>query len=269
MTDRDIALIIDLVEDRLSQADAEAALARVTTEPELGAEYRRQLELKRHLGASPAAAMTATERSTLRESLTAQLNIGTAAAVPEKKKRMAWWQPVVGLATAAAAVTAIVVLPGTLGGSDDADTAAMTEITVATTVAASAVPEAGGEQDSISSDGGSEAGDEGVVAAPEIQARELPNILEFTAGSTSMKEITEELSGLGLLRTTPVDTGEVEVCLEELADELPPETTGAFILGVDSSGTSTVVHVGLEFSDGIQAAVSIDMSDCSVVVFDG
>jgi hypothetical protein len=29
-----------------------------------------------------------------------------------------------------------------------------------------------------------------------------------------------------------------------------------------------IVHLGLTFADGIQAGVSIDLSDCSVVTFD-
>lgn len=268
MTDRDHDLIIDLVENLLSPAEAKAALERVTADPDLRMSYEQQLAAKAALVEATPVAMTSSERSQLRDSLTSQLNIEAAPARVEAKKRRSWWLPAAGLASAAAVVTAIVVLPGTLGsGSDDgADTAALTEITVATGFTQSeALPPASG---------GAESGDSSseqlydAGSAPEVDGKDLPELLEATVGAASIEEINEDLAKLGLRRGYPVDTEAVDACLNKIKGKLPPETTGAFILGVDTAGASTIVHVGLEFSDGIQAAVSINLSDCSIVVFD-
>lgn len=268
MTDRDHDLIIDLVENLLSPAEAKAALERVMADPELRTTYEQQKAARTALADAPAVAMTSTERSQLRQSLMSQLNVEAAPARVETKKRRSWWLPVAGLASAAAAVTAIVVLPGTLGSSSDqgVDTVALTEITVATGFTQSeALPPASGGSES--SDSGSEQLYD-ASSAPQVEGKDLPELLQATVGAASIEELNEDLAEFGLRRGFPVDTDAVDACLNKIKDKLPPETTGAFILGVDPAGASTVVHVGLEFSDGIQAAVSIDLSDCSIVVFD-
>lgn len=271
MTDRDRDLIIDLVENRLSQADAEAALSRVKATPELAAEYDKQMAVKAALVGEAPVSMTADERADLRQSLVTQLNLDEApAAAPIRTRRPVWWKPALGLAAGAAAVAAIVVLPGTFGSSSDegADTAAMTEITVVTTVVASeAIPPQDG---TANYEGEADAsGMKSPVPVPEVDGEDVPELLSVTAGDKTPEEVTEAVAPMGLRSGPIVDSEDIDACLEELREKLPPETTGAIILGADTSGPSIIVHVGLTFSDGIQAGVSIDLADCSIVTFDG
>jgi hypothetical protein len=269
MTDRDRDLIIDLMDDRLSQADAEAALARIKGDPELAAEYERQVTVKTMLASEPVAQMTPTERSTLRESLTSQLSLDEApAAAPIRTtKKRSWWQPALGLAAAAAAVTAIVIIPGTFGSSSDGGSdSALTAITVAETfTAAELAPENGTDQGNEADASG---GVEEPVSVPEVKGVDIPDVLSATAGDKTPEEVSEDVAPLGYQRSLTVDREDIDRCLELLREKLPPETTGAILLGAESSGTSMIVHLGLTFADGIQAGVSIDLADCSVVTFD-
>lgn len=274
MNDRDRDLIIDLVENRLGQPDAQAALLRVKADPELAAEYDQQVALKSALASEPLVAMTSEEQASLRQNLVAQLHLDEAPVVaPIRTQKRVWWIPALGLGAAALAVTAFVVLPGTFGSTDQAafDTAALTEITVATTTMAAAAADANPPQDGTSNfQGESDAGAmESPVAVPEVAGEAVPDLLTATAGDKTPEEVDEAVAPLGLRSGPVVDSDAVDVCLEQLRDKLPPETTGAIILGADTSGPSTIVHVGLTFADGIQAGVSIDLADCSIAVYDG
>jgi hypothetical protein len=269
MTDRDRDLIIDLVDDRLSQAEAEAAMTRIKGDPELDAEYQRQVAVRTMLDSEPAAYMTSSERSALRESLTSQLNLDEVPAIAPIRttKKRSWWQPALGLAAAAAAVTAIVVIPGTFGSSSDSGTdAALTAITVAETFASAELAPENGTDQGGEADAAPPA--EEPVTVPEVKGADVPDVLNATTGDKTPEEVSQDVAPLGYQRSLTVDKEDIDQCLELLREKLPPETTGAILLGAEPSGTSMIVHLGLTFADGIQAGVSIDLSDCSVVTFD-
>jgi hypothetical protein len=269
MTDRDLELIVDLIDNRLSQADAEAALARISGDPEMAASYEQQLAVKAALESDVVVAMSSAERTSLRESLTTQLHLDEApATVPIRTTKRSWWVPALGLGTAAAVVAAIVILPGTFGSSSDSagETAAFSDITVANDFTESAeIPTDNGtdQGDAVDADGFEEP-----VSVPEVKGADLPDVLSATAGDKTPQEVTEDVATNGYQRTLTVDREDIDACLDELKAKLPPETTGAIVLGAEETDSSLIVHLGLTFSDGIQAGVSIDLSDCSVVMFD-
>jgi anti-sigma factor RsiW len=271
MTDRDLELIVDLLDNRLSQADAEAALSRINSDPELAAEYEQQVAVKAALTDEAVVAMSSEERSTLRESLITQLNLEEApVAAPIRTTKRSWWAPVLGLGAAAVVVVAIVVIPGTFGSSSDSaeETVALSQITVA-----AATPETAEAPTDNGTDTGGEAdaaadGLTRSVSVPELEGEDVPDVLTATAGAKTPQEVTEDVSTLGYQQSLNVDREQIDACLAELKAKLPPETTGAIVLGAEETDTSLIVHLGLTFADGIQAGVSVDLADCSVVTFD-
>lgn len=155
MNDQDRDLILDLLGGRLGTEQAEAAAARVASDPVLAAEFATQAAVHETLSSAEPASMTATERTSLRAALTEQLHIGddVVAAPRENTRRMRWLQPVAGLAAVAAVATAIVILPGSLS-NDEMDTAAA-EITQSAD-APSLPPESGTTNDGVQDSGAGE-----------------------------------------------------------------------------------------------------------------
>jgi hypothetical protein len=264
MNDRDLNLIVDLIESQLSASEAETALARITGDPELSTAYAEQIAVHTSLSELPLAAMTVTERDALNSALVSQLQLETETAmVPVVPRRKAWWIPVVGVATAAVAVTAIFVMPG-LSGSDDSST----ETTIVVASAAEQAP-----QDSATDDGTAEFGaaeEEALSAlAPttvvELEGADLVEVLDATAGESSPEAVQDRLNSLGYTDSAFVDPDVLAECISRVSGQLPPDATDMVLFGVDSSGPTPIAHIGIVFDDGIEAALSVDLETCDVV----
>ena len=263
MSDQDLNLIVDLIESHLSDSEAETALARIMTDPELSYAYAEQLAVRSSLTEAPAASMTVAEKDALNTALVAQLRLESAAAVvPIARKRKAWWMPIAGIATAAVAFTAIFIMPG-LSGSDDSS--------ADTTVVASAAAQA--PQDSSADDGGAEFGvaeeealaAQAPVAVVDLEGADLVEVLDATAGESSPEAVRDRLSSMGYTESAAVDGDELAECISVVSKQLPPNATDIVLYGVDSSGTSQIAHLGVVFDDGIGAAMSVDLETCAVV----
>ena len=75
MNDQDRDLIAALAEGSLGTEAAEAATARIESDPELTAEYADQVAALEFLTSSASPRMTAAERTTLHANLTEQLGL--------------------------------------------------------------------------------------------------------------------------------------------------------------------------------------------------
>lgn len=169
MSNHDQDLITDLIDGRLSPEESEAAHARLDHDPQFRSEYESHLAVASLLADEPVPAMTQEERSALRSSLIAQLNLGgsptpvPAAKAPSRWQR--WWAPAMGLAAAAAVVVGFIVVQPQ-GDSDETMTFAAADVT--TTAVDQSV---GGEG----------------VRAPEAEAQDLP---EASADAASEETTT-------------------------------------------------------------------------------
>lgn len=267
MNDHDLDLIVDLIENHLSDQEAEAALARIAGDPELQTAYDEQLAVHASLSALPAAAMTTSEKESLHTALVAQLRMEEAAAVvPIAPKRRAWWMPVVGIATAAAAITAIVIIPG-MSSSDDSST----ETTIVASAAARA-PEAASADEAPTEESLSDgeldmAAAQAPVTVVELEGADLVDVLDATAGESSPEVVQDQLNSLGFTKSALIPPDVLAECISRISGQLPPNTTDIVLFGVDTSGPVPIAHVGLVFDadDGIEAAMSIDLESCAIV----
>jgi hypothetical protein len=264
MNDRDLNLIVDLIESQLSATEAETALTRIMADPELSSAYAEQLAIRTSLAELPLASMTVTERDALNSALVSQLRLESETAlVPVVPRRKARWVPVVGVATAAVAVTAIFVMPG-LSGSDDSSA----ETTVVVASAAEQAP-----QDSATDDGAAEFGapeeDALSTQAPatvvDLEGADLVEVLDATAGESSPEAVQDRLNSLGYTDSAFVDLDVLAECISRVSGQLPPNATDMVLFGVDGSGPTPIAHIGIVFDGGIEAALSIDLETCGVV----
>jgi hypothetical protein len=263
MNDNDLNLIVDLIESQLGTTDAGSALARIVADPELLEAYTEQLAVHDSLKSLPIASMTADEKEALNTALVTQLRLeDEAVVVPVTRKRAPWWMPVAGIAAAAAAVTAIFIVPN-MSGSDDSG--------ADTTVVASAAQRAPEESaaDGESFDSGVEeqelaATDSGVTVV-ELSGADLVEVLNATVGESSPEVVQDRLSTLGYTDFADVSQDVLAECISQMSSQLPPDTTGLVLFGVDTSGPTDVAHIGLVFDDGIGAAMSVDLETCDVL----
>lgn len=272
MNDQDRDLILAYASGQLSGADADAASARIASEPELAAELADQELAMSALSSIPAATMTATERAGLRSNLTTQLNLEPAPVVAAAPKRsIAWWKPVAGLAAAAAVVAAVVVLPSTLQGDDDSITALQPAMDA---VEEETLSSASDSVDGSSADDGAspEAGATTTTAASELAGESdaaadfrTDDVLDATEGNDTPAEAEDSLNA-AQYKLAPVDPSRgstLESCVEQLSDELPPGdliTLGTTIV----DGTETL-FVGIADESGIVSVASIDLDACRVI----
>ena len=268
MNDRDKDLIVDLLEGRLSRADSEAAMSRVADDPEFAAAYRQQMVVRDALAGQHEPMMSDAERSALRTRLVDELNIvdQPVRSRPERPIRR-WWQPVLGLTTVAAAVVAIALLPGSLGSSSS-DDAGPADTSFNTSDGAESLPPAAGlERD---------AGDDTVALfAPgePVEVVDLPDarveeLLEATEGNTTPAEVEQNMTALGYSKSLFIDGSMIENCVDAIRSSLPAGTSSVLVLGADTTGDTTIVHLGLTMDDGIEAVVTIDLDDCSILPHD-
>lgn len=272
MNDQDQDLVSALAEGRLSGTAAEDALARIEADPELTLEYAAQRTALALLRSGAAPRMTSIERETLHANLRTELNLAApVAAAPPTGRRMPWWQPVFGLATAAAVVAAVVILPGTFT-QEDAEVA-FQEVDVAlqdfdqdmdggaftppeTTVAA--------EQETTDV-AGSRSADESDISVYDTDAVALEYLLRRTKGADNQDDVEQQLSSLSFSSLVDLDTREIELCKDDLANELPEGIVNVLVIGADFQGDETIVHLGFDFGDGIEDGLSFVLGNCSLV----
>jgi anti-sigma factor RsiW len=283
MNETDIDIILAIAEGRLSGTSEQEALHHIAADPELGRELAAQMSTIEELQSIPPGVLTAAERTRLRQSLIEQLNLAPAdvKAIPVKQRR-AWWQPILGLATAAALVVAIVVVPSMLGdGEDGADVEAVAPLTTAQDQAADAPAEVT-VTTSAAAGVASEGGD--TMDVPEVPEADVESFLlrgddategqETTVDSTITGSPSEDTDALdeaadsdtsndqGVPAMASVNAGELNECLDTIASELPE---GDLILqAATTTDTGHVVHLGFGSDTGVDYAVSVDLSRCSI-----
>lgn len=271
MNDQDRDLILAVAAGELGEAEAAAAMARISADPELAEELAAQRAAMDALGAVPPVAMTGTERADLRSGLMDQLNLDASPAVaPAPRSARRWWQPVFGLAAAAAVVAAVVILPGTLGGDDSADEVALTAETTAespVTFGADGAQEGGAESGESLDSAAADLTTTSAIAAPDADLTGASDeLLAITKGQRSPREVEESLDDAGVTYIAPFTlerTAAVEGCIEQLADELP---AGDLLpLGTANEGGAEVIFVGVVGDGGIETVIAIDITTCSVL----
>lgn len=268
MNHQDRDLILAFASGQLSEADAEAAAARIASDPELTEELEAQQLAMTSLSALPAAAMTSSERDLLRSNLISQLNLETAQVAAPPGKRRQWWKPVAGLAAAAAVVTAVALLPGNLGGDDAADVAFDAPDSAAleeqsTTNADGSGGEAGAQSEVTTTAPATES--DATVESAEPRDLSSGDVLSATEGAETPAEAEDSLD-LAQYKLAPLDPARasgVDACLEELSTDLPP---GDIIpLGTKDVDSIETLFVGITDESGIAAVAVIDLEACQIV----
>ena len=290
MNNTDIDLILALAEGRLSGQAKQEALQHIAENPNLGTELASQISVMEELQSMPPAHMTAQERAELRSSLIEQLHITAAPVVVQTtKQRRPWWQPVLGLASAAVLVLAVVIVPGMFGdGNDRSSEIVAVERESASvddgrdaadpqTTAAAEDDGLGGEVVSVPLVTESDVADffvdiagavepagaqfeaEDGVTAPE----ESPTTLEDAAADNA-DELDEDAAALRLAPpAVEFDLSALDECLNSLADPLPEGDLTPHAATETDDGH--IVHLGVETDSGIEYALSIEPTTCTVV----
>lgn len=266
MNDQDRDLIAALAEGRLSTTDAEDAIARIESDPELAAEYAQQMAALTFLQSADHPQMTAAERSELHMNLVEQLGlVSDSAATPQtSKKKTPWWAPAFGLVTAAAVVTAIVILPGT-GANDSsgpigvasAELKSQSDSLEVAPTTESATESTPGEEESLL--------DETSFSVYETDSVDLDDLLNQADGADSPDAVTRQLEGLRFNTTIDLDSDQVISCINDLDTELPDGIIEILVIGADVDDEATIVHIGFDFGSGIEDGLSFVLDDCSLV----
>lgn len=268
MNDYDRELIVGMLDNSLSPEESEVAHARLETDTAFAAEYRTQQAVVEDLGFAERPSLTAAERSSLRSNLMDQLALDSSPKVvpvvqPSRGFRL--WKPLAGLAAVAAVVAGFVIIPGTLGSSDGgADTAAFETATTSVDAGSSAdgLTDASAETPTL------EYAEAELRSVIDATGADVDDLLKAAAGESSPAEVEESLSRIGYAGSVRINGGQLEECLIQITPQLPPNTTSVLLLGVDPSGSSTIAHLGLTFSNGIEAAISLDLATCRIVTDD-
>jgi len=267
MNDQDRDLILALAAGQLSKADAEAASARIASDPELVAELMGQELAISSLSTVPAMALTASERDELRSNLIAQLNLAaTPVAAAPAKRTMKWWQPVAGLAVAAAVVAAFVILPANLGSDDASDAALQPDPATAAVEEESftSTDGAGGETGSPN-EATTTAGAQSDAAAEEQNDFRADDVLAATEGSDTPAEAEDSLdtAQMRMAPLAPTRSSAIEACLERLSDELP---SGDIItLGTKDVDGIETLFIGIKDETGIASVALIAPEACQIL----
>ena len=287
MNDTDLDIILAIAGCQLTGQEKKDALERIAADPELSAELASQIAALEGLKTIGGVSMTAAERATLRSNLRERLHLDPLApAVVATRQGRPWWQPVLGLASAAALLIAIVVAPSVFSSSDDSGTDIV-----------AVAPETAAVEDTARNQSDTSGGDLS-TAVPEVAP---DDVIEFFAATdntlvpttksapiagtntidedeggtledgTAQDEGTDgALDSDAVLLETPFttfETAEVESCLNSLEDALPPGELVAHAATTSDDGA--VLHFGIMTPDGIEYAVSIDVSTCSIVDIGG
>jgi len=268
MNDQDRDLILAFASGQLSEADAEAAAARIASDPELATELETQQLAIASLSAVPAVAMTSSERELLRSNLVSQLNLEPAPVPVAPVKRRQWWKPVAGFAAAAAVIAAVVILPGNLGGDDAADVALVAPDTAAVEEETFTSEDgSGGEGGAPNEVTTTAAASEAAPSADSAEPRDFRSgdVLDATEGADTPAEAEDSLD-VAQLKMAPLDparASDVDSCLEQLSDDLPQ---GDIIpLGTKDLDGIETLFLGITDETGITAVALIDLEACQIV----
>jgi len=271
MNDQDRDLIAALAEGRLGTDAAEAAIARIESDPELSTEYASQVTALEFLASSATPRMTSTERTTLHANLTEQLGLVAAPAPETVKKKTPWWAPAFGLATAAAVVAAVVILPGGLSDQSadmSAESAGEALMSVTTAAAGSTAEAPTSAEENQATDGG-QADDAvpeaGGISVYETDAVQLEELLSEIEGADSTDEIQRELSDLSLKSTIDLDAAEINACIDDLSDQIPPGVEVIHVIGALVEAEATIIHLGFDYGEGVEDGLSFEFENCSLV----
>lgn len=270
MNDQDRDLIAALAEGSLGTEAAEAAIARIESDPELSAEYADQVAAFEFLTSSAAPRMTSAERTTLHANLTEQLGLVAPPAPVPAKTKTPWWVPAFGLATAAAVVAAVVIFPG--GSSDEfeqagAEIAGETAVSETTASAGPAADTSTEAEEQAAGDGGAtdDLADVGDISVYETDAVELNELIDEVEGADSTDEIHRELSALSFKSTIDFDVADVNACIDELSDHIPPGVATIHVLGASVEDEATIIHLGFDYGDGVEDGLSFAFENCAFV----
>lgn len=265
MNEQNRDLVAAHAQGLLTGRAAEDAATRIEADPELASEYAAQVTALAFLRSSTAPRMTLQERSVLHLKLQEQLGL-MPSAVP--RRRIPWRQSVFGLATATAIIAAIVILPGTVT-EDSLETALqpapveleMSEVTDPTLAATSLA----GQETEQFADPLRDAEAPEPAAIYDTGSVPVEELLEYTRGALSPQTVDERLASLEFTTKAFLDMGVLAVCIEAIALDLPPGTQRAIPIGSTEIDGVTIVHLGLDFGSGIEAALSVDLAACEVV----
>ncbi|MEN8041237.1 MAG: hypothetical protein ABFR95_07000 [Actinomycetota bacterium] len=270
MNDQDRDLIASLAEGRLSGSAAEDALSRIEADPEFASEYAAQIAAIDFLDSAITPIMTAAERETLHANLADQLGLepATPVVVPEKHKTP-WWQPVFGLATAAAVVAAVVILPGTFGGADSADVAAVRNFDEEEASTSTQESLARGDTELTDESDGADQSlpEDATLSVYKTESVELERLLTQAKGADSPDSVSDRLAPLGFTSKVDLDEEQVQACINDLDAELPDGIISILVLGADVTDEATVVSLGFDFGEGVEDGLSFVLHNCSLVAY--
>jgi hypothetical protein len=283
MNDTDLDIILALADDQLTGEAKQAALERIAADPELGEELAAQVAAMDELRSLEPALMTSSERAALRSALVEQLNLQPAApVVTTPSQTRPWWVPVLGLASAAALLLAIVAVPSMFSGSDDSPAEFVAIAPEATTPVDSA-EELGdsGDESALAKDEVGEASLSTVVV-PQIDEKDVqeffnasPPSVDTTVStsrgdvddSAGVAEASPDTTFESIERVSPadpisIDAAQLEECLILLGDSLPEGEYVPRAATLDDE--ATIVHFGIDASDGVVHSVSVDLETCVI-----
>ena len=270
MRDRDLTLIIDLIDGRLPPEEEKAALAVIAADPELRSAYRVQAAIVGELSATPSPSMTPSEREVLHPELKAQLHLDESpVVVPSPHSRWnRWLAPLAGLAVGAAVIVgAVVVLPGTLSGDADeaivaapattTTSAASTQMADTTVAAFEAAPEApveAGEEDEQSDvvAGGTYNEASGIPFVADVDLSELAD--SYGAGS----HLFDETAGKRSDGEFPVNDALVGACVDRVSSEATSSTVVPLLTTVYEGVPSMIVAVSPPAGDDYLVVYSLE-----------
>jgi hypothetical protein len=283
MNDTDLDIILALADDQLTGEAKQAALERIAADPELGEELAAQVAAMGELRSLEPALMTSSERAALRSALVEQLNLQPAApVVTTPSQTRPWWVPVLGLASAAALLLAIVAVPSIFSGSDDSPAEFVAIAPEATTPVDSAEELVdSGDESALAKDEVGEASLSTVVV-PQIDEKDVqeffnasPPSVDTTVStsrgdvddSAGVAEASPDTTFESIERVSPtdpiaIDAAQLEECLILLGDSLPEGEYVPRAATLDDE--ATIVHFGIDASDGVVHSVSVDLETCVI-----
>lgn len=283
MNDIDLDIILAIADNRLTGQAKRDALQRIAADPELGEELAAQIATMDELKSLDPALMTPAERATLRANLIEQLHLSPATpTVVAGPQRRPWWQPALAFASAAALLVAIVAVPSMFSGSDDSS-ADFVAIAPATTTSVATAELDASRQGSASADNA--ASPTSPVLVPQIVEQEVQEFFAAappssdTKGAASSDDAADSGTDEGTDETIPevtaasaeaftaaetfaINEAAIEACLETLANDLPGGNHIPRAATLDDG--ATVIHFGVDTSDGVVYSFSIDLEECVI-----
>jgi hypothetical protein len=282
MNDKDLDLLLSLIEGRLSAGDDAAARSRLSQDPEL----RNELDMQRlavvRLQRLPQPSMTATERERLHGALRRELHLSPVAATEAPRSRFwARWAPISGVAVAALLLAGIVyVVPRTGDQADTASDVFAADVLETTTpgsenAAEAPAPGAQGADAAAETDPGTSGAspdaaadspsDEGATAAPEQSGEGESRSLDTAGADQGDPADAPEAAPETENATVFVDPGDDGTDVADVADEETTETTA----GETASGDGMLIGSlagGVPSAEELMASLGSRVEDRQSVI---